>query len=65
MASGDHEGVSAISLAEIVYLIEKERIALSALDDTLAAVADPRSVLQQVPVDSSGRIPLSTIKTIW
>src|SRR5580700_10816145 len=23
MASGDHEGVSAISLAEIVYLIEK------------------------------------------
>jgi hypothetical protein len=49
----------------MVYLIEKERIALSALDDTLAAVADPRIVLQQVPVDSSGRIPLSTIKTIW
>jgi PIN domain nuclease of toxin-antitoxin system len=52
MASGDHIGVSAISLAEMVYLMEKERIPACALDDTLAAIADPRIVLQQVPVDS-------------
>jgi PIN domain nuclease of toxin-antitoxin system len=51
IASGDHIGISAISLAEMVYLIEKERISVSALDDVLAATADPKNVLQQVPLD--------------
>lgn len=49
MANGDHIGVSAISLAEMVYLIEKERIPAGALDDTLAAIADPRIVLHRFP----------------
>ena len=35
IANGDHIGVSAISLAEMIYLIEKERIAANALDDVL------------------------------
>ncbi len=48
-ASGDHIGLSAISLAEMVYLIEKERIPTTAFDDVLAAISDPRNVLQQVP----------------
>ncbi len=35
----------------MVYLIEKARIPASALDDLLAAIADPKNVLQQVPFD--------------
>lgn len=51
--NGDHIGLSAISLAEMVYLIEKGRIPAHALDDVLAAIADPKAVLQQVPLDDS------------
>lgn len=43
-AKGDHIGVSAISLAEIVYLSEKGRIPTNALADLLAAIADPKAV---------------------
>jgi len=42
IANGDHIGISAISFAEMVYLIEKERIPAGALDDVLAAIADPK-----------------------
>lgn len=49
--NGDHIGLSAISLAEMVYLIEKGRIPAHTLDDVLAAIADPKAVLQQVPLD--------------
>jgi PIN domain nuclease of toxin-antitoxin system len=51
IANGDHIGVSAISFAEMVYLIEKARIPATALDDLLEAIADPKNVLQQVPLD--------------
>jgi len=51
IANGDHIGISAISFAEMVYLIEKERIPAGALDDVVAAIADPKNVLQQVPLD--------------
>jgi PIN domain nuclease of toxin-antitoxin system len=51
IANGDHIGLSAISLAEMVYLIEKGRIPAHTLDDVLAAIADPKAVLQQVPLD--------------
>ena len=50
--SGDRIGISSISLAEIVYLIEKSRLPANALEDLLAAMADPRSVLQQIPVEA-------------
>jgi PIN domain nuclease of toxin-antitoxin system len=51
VASGGHIGVSAISFAEMVYLIEKQRIPANALDDVLAAISDPKNVLKQVPLD--------------
>jgi PIN domain nuclease of toxin-antitoxin system len=51
IASGDHIGISTISLAEMVYLTEKERIPAGALEDVLAAVFDPKVVLQQIPLD--------------
>ena len=51
VVDGDHIGVSAISVAEMVYLIEKGRIPATALTDVQAAVADPKAVLKYVPVD--------------
>ena len=51
VADGNHVGVSAISVAEMVYLIEKGRIPATALTDVQAAVADPKAVLKYVPVD--------------
>lgn len=53
VTSGDHIGISAISFAEMVYLIEKERIASNALADLLTAIADPNSLLTQIPLDDS------------
>jgi len=53
VANGDHIGLSAISLGEMVYLIEKRRLPAHALDDVLAAIADPKAVLRQVPLDDS------------
>jgi PIN domain nuclease of toxin-antitoxin system len=42
--------VSSVSLAEIVYLVEKNRVPLSAYDDLKAALADPNHVLKEAPV---------------
>ena len=53
IAKGDYVGVSAISIAEMVYLIEKGRIPGNALNDLHAATADPRAVLQHVPLDEN------------
>jgi PIN domain nuclease of toxin-antitoxin system len=53
IAAGDHIGVSAISLAEMVYLIEKSRIPANALVDLHAAIADPKSMLQHMPLDEA------------
>jgi PIN domain nuclease of toxin-antitoxin system len=52
MANGDHIGISAISLAEMIYLAEKNRIPANALEDVLAAIADPKVVLEEVPLDA-------------
>ena len=35
IVNGDHIGISAISLAEMVYLIEKKRIPENALEDVV------------------------------
>ena len=51
VADGNYIGVSAISVAEMVYLIEKGRIPSTALTEVQAAVADPKAVLKYVPVD--------------
>jgi PIN domain nuclease of toxin-antitoxin system len=53
IAGGDHIGVSAISIAEMVYLIEKGRIPANALNDLHAATADPKAVLRHVPLDEN------------
>ncbi len=54
--------VSSISLAEIVYLIEKNRLPLSAYDELKRALADPDHVLKEAPltveiVDSLREVP--------
>jgi predicted nucleic acid-binding protein len=48
LASGDHIGISAIGLAEMIYLIEKQRIPSTALDELLTAIEDPKKVLKEV-----------------
>jgi PIN domain nuclease of toxin-antitoxin system len=53
IAKGDHIGVSAVSIAEMVYLIEKRRIPANALNDLHAATADPKAVLRHVPLDEN------------
>jgi PIN domain nuclease of toxin-antitoxin system len=59
--AGDHIGVSAISLAEMVYLIEKRRIEATSLDDVLAAIGDPRNVLQQIALDDRIAVSMRSI----
>ena len=49
---GLYVGVSAISLAEIVYLIEKNRIAPDTLKRLMDTFANPDEVLIEVPLDS-------------
>jgi PIN domain nuclease of toxin-antitoxin system len=50
---GLYIGVSAISLAEIVYLIEKQRIAPDTLERLLSVCNDPGKVLAEIPLDSA------------
>ena len=47
---GNQVAVSAISLAEMVYLVEKGRIPRSAMGDLISALADPNYPLREVPV---------------
>ena len=49
---GFYVGVSAISLAEIVYLIEKNRIAPDTLKRLMDTLTNPDEVLIEVPLDS-------------
>ena len=42
--------ISVISLAEIVYLVEKNRLPASAYSDLLAALHEPDHVLETAPV---------------
>lgn len=59
-------GASAISLAEIVYLEEKQRLAGGTFTRLAAVLADPGSSLEEVPVDAAviramTRIPRTSI----
>ncbi|RPH57017.1 MAG: PIN domain-containing protein [Chloroflexi bacterium] len=47
---GDQIGFSAITLIEMVYLVEKGRIDPNALDRLLAAMETGNSVLVEIPV---------------
>lgn len=48
-AAGHDIAVSSISLAEIVYLIEKNRLPASVYDDLKAALADSAYVIEEAP----------------
>jgi PIN domain nuclease of toxin-antitoxin system len=61
IAQGDHIGVSTISVAEMVYLIEKKRIPANALNDLHIAIANPEAVLQHVPVDENVAVKMAEI----
>ncbi|MGH9606233.1 MAG: type II toxin-antitoxin system VapC family toxin [Terracidiphilus sp.] len=60
-AEGNHIGISAISIVEMVYLIEKGRIPASALDDLHAATSDPEAVLRHVPLDEVVALKMAEI----
>ncbi len=49
--AGDQIAISAITLAEIVYLSEKGRIDREALDRVLTALSEPESVIRELPLD--------------
>ncbi|HTU48515.1 MAG TPA: PIN domain-containing protein [Bryobacteraceae bacterium] len=61
IANGNHVGVSAITIAEMVYLVEKARIPQSAVYDLHAAISDPNAVLQYVPLDENVAIKMIEI----
>ena len=48
-AAGRDIVVSPISLAEIVYLVEKNRLPASAYEDLKSALADPAYVIDEAP----------------
>lgn len=51
-ASGQEIVLSPISLAEIIYLVEKNRLSASAYDDLKAALASPEYVIAEAPFNS-------------
>jgi PIN domain nuclease of toxin-antitoxin system len=51
-AGGDGIAISSISLAEIVYLIEKARIAANVYPELKAALADPEHVFKEAVLSS-------------
>ena len=58
--------VSTISLAEIVYLIEKNRLPRSAYDDLRSVLSDPDHVLKEAPftvqiVDALRQVPRDAV----
>jgi PIN domain nuclease of toxin-antitoxin system len=61
VADGDHIGVSAVSIAETVYLTETGRIPATAFTDVQATVADPKAVLRDVPVDQDVDMNIAAI----
>jgi PIN domain nuclease of toxin-antitoxin system len=67
-AAGTGQGISVspISLAEIVYLVEKKRLALSAYEDLKNALATAEYVLEEAPlhagvVDAMRAVPREEI----
>ncbi len=58
---GDHVGVSAISIVEMIYLIEKGRIPATALDNLRSAITDLKTVLRYVPLDEGIAIKMAEV----
>jgi len=53
LKDGNQVAVSAITLAEMVYLVEKGRIPSTAVSEIIRALSDPEYPLQEVPVDGT------------
>jgi PIN domain nuclease of toxin-antitoxin system len=53
VANGEQIAVSSISLIEMVYLVDKDRIATAAFDGVLQALDDPNPLLLEVFCDRS------------
>jgi PIN domain nuclease of toxin-antitoxin system len=65
-AAGRQIVVSSISLAEILYLIEKNRLPASAYADLKAAIADPDHAFKEAPltleiVDAMRQVPRADV----
>lgn len=50
-AAGDQIAFSSITLAEVLYLVEKDRIKPEAFDRLMKAIDDEEAVLKEVPFD--------------
>ena len=61
-ARGDQIGLSTITLAEIIYLSEKGRLAPATLDRLLAAIDGADAVLAEVPFDRHVALALRQIE---
>ena len=59
--NGNHIGVSAITLAEMVYLIERGRIPANALADLHRATFDPNAILRHVPFDENIALKMADV----
>jgi hypothetical protein len=55
--AGHGIALSPISLAEIVYLVEKNRLPVSAYDDLKAALADSGYVIEEAPFPKASSLP--------
>jgi PIN domain nuclease of toxin-antitoxin system len=65
-AAGDDIVLSPISLAEIVYLVEKNRLPASAYHELKNALADPDCVMEEAPftveiVDAMRQVPRADV----
>src|SRR5947208_15214412 len=65
-AAGHDIVLSPISLAEIIYLVEKNRLPESAYHDLKNALADPDYVIEEVPftmeiVDAMRQVPRADV----
>jgi len=61
IAKGDHIGVSAITIAEMIYLVEKGRIPANAVQDLRSATANPKAVLKYAPLDEHVAMKMAEI----
>jgi PIN domain nuclease of toxin-antitoxin system len=61
VANGDQIGVSAISIAEMLYLVEKGRIPTKAWNAFHAAIAEPQAVLRHIPFDENIAIKMAEV----
>ncbi|MDW8318975.1 MAG: PIN domain-containing protein [Anaerolineae bacterium] len=50
-AAGDQIAISSVTLAELVYLVEKGRIASEAWQRVMAIVQQPNAALVEIPLD--------------